>query len=312
MLKRIAILMMAVVFAATGANAQYDASLSHYWETETAFNPASAGKQEKLNVVGSYQMSFVGFEHNPRTMYISGDMPLYALNNYHGVGLNLMSDQIGVFTHQRIAAQYALKKKLLGGVLSVGVQVGMLSETMDGSKLDLETSSDPAFVTSQQEGNSVDIAAGVYYTHGRWYAGASVTHVNAPLVELGETNELQVDRTYYFTGGYNIKLRNPFLSIPASVLVRSDGVAWRADATGRLVYTHDQKRLWVGASYSPGNSVTVLIGGRFQGFNVGYSYEAYTSGISLGNGSHELFVGYQVDLNLYKKGRNKHQSVRIL
>ena len=136
--------------------------------------------------------------------------------------------------------------------------------------------------------------------------------MNAPLVELGETNELQIDRTYYFTGGYNIRLRNPFLSIPASVLVRTDGLAWRADVTGRLVYTNEQKCLSLGVTYSPDHSVTLLVGGRFHGFNVGYSYEVYTSNISIGNGSHELFVGYQVDLNLYKKGRNRHQSVRIL
>jgi hypothetical protein len=45
---------------------------------------------------------------------------------------------------------------------------------------------------------------------------------------------------------------------------------------------------------------------------LGYSYEAYTNGVSIGNGSHELFVRYQSDLNLFKKGRNRHQSVRIL
>ena len=45
----------------------------------------------------------------------------------------------------------------------------------------------------------------------------------------------------------------------------------------------------------------------------GYSYEAYTnSAIGLGKGSHELFVGYQTTLDFSKKGRNRHQSVRIL
>jgi hypothetical protein len=38
----------------------------------------------------------------------------------------------------------------------------------------------------------------------------------------------------------------------------------------------------------------------------------YTSPISIGNGSHEIFIGYQTDLNLYKKEKNLHKSVRIL
>ena len=70
--------------------------------------------------------------------------------------------------------------------------------------------------------------------------------------------------------------------------------------------------MYGGVGYSPTNSVTVMVGGSFHGIMLGYSYEAYTSGINPGNGSHELFVGYQHDINLTKKGRNLHKSVRIL
>ena len=137
-------------------------------------------------------------------------------------------------------------------------------------------------------------------------------HFKSPVVELGETNELSINATYYLTGGYNIKLRNPFLSIQTSLLGRTDGTAYRADLTGRLRYAHEKKVMYAGLSYSPTNSVTILLGGVFRGISLGYSYEVYTSAISFGNGSHELFVGYQTDLNLYKKGRNLHKSVRIL
>jgi len=301
-----------LALALNEANAQYDVEFSHYWDMEPYFNPAAAGKEQKLNVAAAYAMSFTGFDNNPRTMYLGGDMPLYFLKNYHGVGVSLLNDQIGVFTHQRLALQYAYKHRLFGGTISVGVQAGLINEQLDGSKLDLEDSSDPAFTTSDVNGNSLDLAVGLYYTHGPWYVGASVQHVNAPLINIGETNELQVDRTYYLTGGYNIKLRNPFLTIHPSFLVRTDGVALRGDVSGRLVYHNDKKLLYGGVSYSPTNSVTVLVGGSFHGIHLGYSYEVYTSAMSIGNGSHELFVGYQTNLNLYKKGKNKHKSVRIL
>ncbi|MBR1412372.1 MAG: type IX secretion system membrane protein PorP/SprF, partial [Prevotella sp.] len=65
-------------------------------------------------------------------------------------------------------------------------------------------------------------------------------------------------------------------------------------------------------AYSPTNSVTALVGGNFHGVTLGYSYEVYTKALKIGNGSHELFVGYQMELDLSKKGRNRHQSVRIL
>jgi len=298
--------------ASVGVRAQYDPYFSHYWDMEPSFNPGAIGKEDKINAVGAYAMTLVGFENNPRTMYLAGDMPFYAMKNYHGVGLQLMNDQIGLFVHQRLAAQYAFRKKLFGGMLSAGLQVGLLNEKMDGSKVDLIDTDDEAFSSSEQTGNALDLGFGLYYKARKWYVGVSAQHLNAPLVELGQTNEYKVDQMFYLTGGYNIRLRNPFLTIPVSCIVRSDLVTYRGDVTARLLYTNDQKVMYAGVSYSPTNSVTLLIGGRFHGINAGYSYEAYTNGISLGNGSHELFVGYQHDINLVKKGRNKYKSVRIL
>ena len=294
------------------AMAQQEPSFSHYWALEPSFNPAAAGKEQKINVTGAYAMTMVGFEHNPRTMYVGGDMPLYLLNSYHGVGVQLFSDEIGLFSHQRLAVQYAYKQRLLGGTLSVGVQVGLLSEKFKGSELDLENTSDPAFSTTDVNGTATDLSAGIYYMHKNWYAGLSVLHATAPSVELGEKSIYDVSRAYYLTGGYNIKLRNPFLTIHPSLLARYDGVGYRVDVTARLKYTHDKRVMYAGLAYSPTNSVTAMIGGLFHGVSIGYSYEVYTSAISFGNGSHELFVGYQTELNLGKKGRNKHQSVRIL
>lgn len=310
--KRLYIILSLTVLFAAGARAQYDASFSHYWDLEPYFNPAAVGKQPKLNVVGAYAISMSGFENNPRTMYVGADMPFYFIGAYHGAGVSLLNDQIGLFTHQRIALQYAYKHKLFGGTISVGAQFGFVNEQFDGSKVDLGEAGDPAFATSDVNGNSMDLAAGLYYTHGRWYAGISAQHLTSPLVELGETNELQIDPTFYLTGGYNIKLRSPFVTIPTSVLVRTDGKAYRADVTARVVYTNDKKMMYAGVSYSPTNSVTAVIGGMFHGINLSYSYEMYTSALSIGNGSHELTVGYQTNLNLFKKGKNKHKSVRIL
>jgi len=294
------------------AVAQYDPSFSHYWAMETSFNPAAVGKQDKLNIVGAYNMTLTGFEHNPRTMFISVDVPFHFLDSYHGAGVRVINDQIGLFSHNSVALQYAYRPKLLGGRLHIGVQGTLLGENFNGSKLDLIDANDPAFATSEVTGSGIDLGAGLYYVRRNWYVGASVQHLLEPTVELGETNELEVARSYYFTAGGNIQLRNPFLSVQPSVLGRSDGVGYRFDATARLKYTNDKKMMYLGLGYSPTNSVTVFLGGLFHGITLGYSYEAYTNGVSLGNGSHELMVGYQMDMNIFKKGRNKHQSVRIL
>ena len=312
MLKRFYAIMFAALLFHLKAMPQYDASFAHYWAMEPSFNPAAVGKESKVNVAGAYNMTLTGFENNPRTMYAAGDLPFYFLKTYHGVGARFMSDQLGLFDHTSFALQYAVRFKLFGGMLGVGLNLGLLSEKFDGSKVDTETPSDPAFPSTEVSGTGVDLGTGLYYVHRNWYAGVSVLHVNAPTVDIGETQSFKIDRTYYLTGGYNIRLRNPFLSIHPSVLARTDATAWRVDVTSRVKYTHEKKMLYAGVSYSPTNSVTALIGGNFHGVCLGYSYEVYTSAISIGNGSHEIFIGYQTDIDLQKKGRNRHKSVRLL
>lgn len=313
MFKRYSIIIVSLLtLVSIKGHAQYDVSFSHYFDMEPSFNAAAVGKQSKLNVAAAYAMDLAGFKHNPQTMYVAADMPFIFMKAYNGAGIKFMNDKIGLFTHQKLALQYAFTTKLFGGKLATGISAGLLSENFDGTKVDLEDSSDPAFTASQLTGNSIDFGIGLYYTHRNWYVGLSAQHLNSPLINLGERNELKVDATYYATGGCDIRLRNPYLTVKPSFLVRTDGVAWRGDIGGRLVYTNDQKMMYVGASYSPTNSVTALIGGKVHGVILGYSYEMYTSAINPGNGSHELFVGYQVDLNLVKKGKNRHKSVRIL
>jgi len=297
---------------ATELKAQYDPSFSHYWTMESAYNPAAVGKENKLNVVVAYNMSMTGFENNPRTMFATADMPFQLLGAMHGVGAKFVNDQIGLFSHNSFSVQYALKQRFFGGTLSIGVIGSLLSENFNGSKLDLEESGDPAFTSSELTGSGFDLGAGLFYNRKNWYAGASVQHLMEPVVELGESNELTIARSYYFMAGGNIRLKNPFLTIHPSVMGRSDGVGYRADLTTRVKYTNDKKVMYVGAGYSPSNSFTLYLGGDFHGVSLGYSYEVYTNGQSLGNGSHELLVRYQTDINFFKKGRNKHQSVRLL
>lgn len=312
MLKRIITCCLSALLPALNLMAQQEPVFAHYWAMEPSFNPASVGKEDVINVAGAYNMSLVGFEHNPRTMYIGADMPLLLFNQYHGVGLQMMNDQIGLFSNQRFTLQYAFKFKLFGGRLSVGAQFGMLSEKFKGGELDLENEEDPAFTKNDATGMALDLSAGIYYKHRNWYAGVSALHLTAPSIELGDRSVLDVSRVYYLTGGYNIKLRNPFLTIHPSVLAHTDFATYRVDVTTRVKYTHENKVLYVGVAYSPKNSVTALIGGNFHGISLGYSYEYYTSNLKFGNGSHELFVGYQTKIDLQKKGRNRHQSVRIL
>ena len=123
--------------------------------------------------------------------------------------------------------------------------------------------------------------------------------------------ELKVDPTFYAMGGYKFRFRNPQYAVATDALLRTDLSEWRADVSVRLMYDGAKHKLYGGVMYSPTYSVGVMLGINFHGINIGYSYEVYTGGIGALNGTHEVMLGYQTDLNLFKKGKNKHKSVRI-
>ena len=297
------------------AEAQYDAAFTNYWALQSFYNPASSGLDGKLSLQGVYSMQMLGFEDAPGTMFVGIDMPVYFIGPRHGVGVGFMNDQVGLFSNKKIHLQYAYHLPLKGGRLSAGVRGALLNPSFDGTKLDMIDSGDPAFPTSQVNGTGFDLDAGLRYTYkSLWYAGLSAMHCTAPKVKLGDdkTHEISVKPLLYATGGYTLKFRSPEYALYTSAILRSNLKAWRGDITARLAYNGEKIHLYGGLTYSPTVSVGLLLGTTFQGINIGYSYEMYTGGIGALYGTHELVLGYQADLNLFKKGKNKHQSVRLL
>lgn len=295
--------------------AQYDVSFANYWALQPFYNPAATGIDGLLNVQAAYSMQMVGFEDAPATMYVGADLPVFFLSPKHGMGLGFLNDDAGIFSNKKIYLQYAYHQPMFGGKFSVGVRGALLQDGVDGTNLDLEDTSDPAFATSEVNGTGFDLDVGLRYAYkNRWYVGISAMHCLAPTVSLGDDKiyEISIDPSLYLTGGYTHKFRQPQYQLLMNAALRTDMQDWRADATARLAYQGEKHKMYGGLSYSPTKSVTILLGMDFHGINLGYAYEMYTRGIGAINGTHELTVGYQTDLNLFKKGKNLHKSVRLL
>jgi len=296
------------------AVAQYDVAFNEFWALQSFYNPAASGVSGLLDVHGGYSMQLKGYENAPVTMIVTADLPLWMIGPAHGIGTGFINDKIGLFEHKKIYLQYAYHQKLFGGRLSAGLRGALMAEGFDGSGLDTEVSGDPVFPTSEVNGTAFDLDAGLRFDARNWYVGFSAFHILNPLVELGDDkiNEYEIPQTFYLTGGYNIRFRNPLLSVQTAAIVRTDMKAWRGDINARLIYRSPKGRLYAGLGYSPTISVSAHVGGDFHGIQIGYCYEMYTGGIGIKNGTHEINIGYATDLNLFKKGKNRHQSVRIL
>ena len=293
--------------------AQFDAHFTHYWEMLGYFNPAGAGAEGRLTTYAAYSNQMTSFENNPKTMLINIDAPIPFIKSDHSLGLGIVNDEIGKFSNQHLYLNYAYAFRLFDGRLALGVQAGVVNCSFENKDLIFgESNSDPAFPSGNADGNKADFGAGILYQHKHFYAGVAGLHLNAPLVLMGETNEIKVSPYYNFMAGGNIPVKNSLITVQPSLQVMTDLVTWRASLTALGTYSYDGRNFFGGITYSPATSVAFILGIEMKNITASYGYELFTSGIGAENGNHDIYLGYKIDLEIFKKGKIKHNSIRIL
>ena len=308
-------MMLLVLLAGMGANrvqAQQDVAFLHYWLMETQWNPAAVGQSPQLSIQGAVQTHAMGYEQAGSTMWAGADMAFALGRTFHGVGAMFLNDNIGLFSHKRFSLQYAYHQPWRGGTIALGLQADMLQEGIDGSKADLGDKNDPAFPTTQVNGSAFDLSVGSYYQRKGFRLSAAYHHLAAPTVRLGETHELPIRGVLNVGTQYNIRTSSPLFTITPSAMLRSDFTDYRVDLTLRGEYKFENRLIFGGINYAPQRSVGLFVGGTLQGIDISYGYEANTSGLGLGAGQHEIVIAYRLPIDLGKKQRNLHKSVRWL
>jgi len=304
------------------AAAQIDAQLTQYWAVPSYYNPSSIGNVDFIHITAGSKLQWIGIKHAPMDFMAMADMPFKFLNKRWGTGLLVQQENVGLFSTQTIAAQLAWKKKMLGGTLSVGVQVGLLNQTFKGDSIriyendEAHTSVDDAIPNGVVNGKAFDLAAGVSFTHKWFWIAASATHITAPTINLqaGENEEdlyqFNTGRYFYLMAGSNIPIKNTLFEIQPSVFVKTDTKFWQYEATARFRYN---KFISAGVAYRHKDAVCAMIGAEFKNVFIGYAYDFPISAINKAtHGSHELFLNYNVKLNMGEVNKNKHKSIRIM
>ena len=307
-------LFLIVNLAALG---QLDPQFTNNMHYKLGFNPGYAGANDAINGLILNRYQWEGMPGAPKTLVFSVDAAINAFGSPGGVGLNIVSDQIGYYDNIIINANYAYQLKLSTGSLGIGLSAGLYNMTVDGEweipEDDLgiftQPGSDPLIPQAKVSQVAGDLGFGMYYSANKYYLGVSVTHINEASIRFEDLISAYLPRHYYLTGGYNITLPEPLFELRPSFLWKYDLAGWQLDVNTNIVY---DDRFWGGLSYRVNDAVALLMGLEMgNGLRVGYAFDLVTSSIGYyGWGSHEIFVSYSLDL---EKDRNqKYKSVRFL
>lgn len=301
------------IIANLAAIAQQDPQFSFNRFTQLTVNPGFAGHDGLISgtILNRYQWD--GIPGSPRTLVFSasGATNLFGLNS--GVGLNVISDELGFQKNISVNLDYAYRKKTGIGDLGIGASLGFYNISVNGDwempEGDLWVPGDDKFPQAESSQLAIDLGFGLYLKSNDYFAGLSVTHLNQASIVLGEVARTYLARHYYLAAGYNIGLPDPLFELQPAIYFKTDMAAWQADFAVDLVY---KERLLAGLNYRVNDAISALVSFEMNnGLRIGYSYDFITSALGqFTGGSHEIFLNYSIDLG---KNRNKkYKSVRFL
>lgn len=271
-------------------SAQQESQYAQYMYNTMTFNPGYTGSREVLSVMGLYRTQWVGLEGAPKTMNFSIQSPV-GVNS--GLGLNVVSDQIGPVKNTGLMASYSYTIQGSTDVkYSFGITAGADNFEVDYSKLNVENP-DP-YMTGKESQFSPNVGAGFYVHSHNWYVGLSAPKLlNSKKYDDATQTTYSTKSHVYLIGGYVFDL-NPYLKFKPAILLKAvQGAPLAVDLSANFLIND---KFTFGAAYRWDAAVSVMAGFQVtDGLQIGYAYDYDTTHIgNYNSGSHEIFLRFDL------------------
>jgi len=301
-MKKIFFSAFVLLLAFMDANAQQDPQYTQYMYNLNIINPAYAGFKENLSFGLLYRKQWVEIEDAPTTMTFSGSSPV---GKNVGIGLNVISDEIGPMEENNVYADFSYTLNLGGQhKLAFGLKGGatFLKVGLLDINNTLPDQNDPAFSENVNR-TDFNVGAGLFYSAEKYYISFSIPNMlTSPHMDInrnGESLQYGSEAVHYFlTGGYVFDL-NPNLKFKPTVMFKSAfNVPVSIDLTANFLIN---EKFEIGAAYRLDDSVDFMVNYAITpNLKIGYAYDYIVSDLKVTTpSSHEIVLLF--DLNFPKK-----------
>jgi len=292
-----ATLIAAISFLET--KAQQDPHYTQYMYNMNVINPAYAGSKENLSFGLLYRKQWVEIEDAPTTATFSGHMPV---GRNVGMGLSLISDEIGPVTEQNVYADFSYTLNLGGEhKLAFGLKAGATFHKVglfDDVYSTLPDPNDPAFAENT---NNVymNIGTGIFYYTEKYYVALSVPNMLKSKHLDFNGREFGTETQHYFlTGGYVFDLTDNVKFKPFAMFKSAFNAPSSLDVSTNFLFN---EKFEIGATYRLEDSFGAMVNYAISpNVRIGYAYDHIVSDLKVTTpSSHEVILLF--DLNFPKK-----------
>jgi type IX secretion system PorP/SprF family membrane protein len=297
-MKNIYFALLIVLVSLSEVSAQQDPHYTQYMYNMNVINPAYAGSKENLAFGLLYRKQWVDIEDAPTTFTFSGHTP--AGKNV-GLGLSLISDEIGPVKEQNVYGDFSYTLNLGGEHrLAFGLKAGATFHKVDFNII-RPTLPDPADGVFGDNISNVyfNLGAGFFYYTDKYYVALSVPNMlKAKHLDFNGREYGNEVSHYFLTGGYVFDL-NPNLKFkPFAMLKSAFNAPTSLDVSTNFLFN---EKFEIGATYRLEDSFGAMVNYAISpNLRIGYAYDHIVSDLNVTTpSSHEIILLF--DVNFPKK-----------
>lgn len=255
-------------------------------------NPAVAGTLNQIPIFASYRNQWAGFKGAPVTMMASAHMQ--GPKN-SGFGAIISHDDTGgAISETGIEATGAYHIDLNNyDAVSFGLSLTASQYKFDNSKLVVYDQMDQSLNNMQAESHmNIDANFGMMIYGEDYYFGFSVPQLAQTKLKLespfsGENKNM---RHFQFMGSYKYFVNDDFDIQPSGLIKFTPVTPVQLDVNVKVGY---KEMAWAGITYRNNDAIALNLGGFYENFFLGYSFDLTTSPAKVMSPfSHEILLGY--------------------
>jgi type IX secretion system PorP/SprF family membrane protein len=287
-----------VVMSFIEITAQQDPHYTQYMYNMNVINPAYAGSKENMAFGLLYRRQWLELEDAPRTFTFSGHTPV---GKNVGLGLSLISDQIGPVTEQNAYADFSYTLNLGGEHrLALGLKAGATFHKVDFNII-RPTLPDPADGAFGENISNVyfNLGTGIFYYTNKYYVALSIPNMfNAVHLDFNGREYGNETQHYFLTGGYVFDLTPNVKFKPFAMVKSAFNAPTSLDVSTNFLFND---KFEVGATYRLQDSFGAMVNYAINpNIRIGYAYDHIVSDLNVTTpSSHEVILLF--DLNFPKK-----------
>ncbi|HHM21516.1 MAG TPA: type IX secretion system membrane protein PorP/SprF [Bacteroidetes bacterium] len=256
------------------------------------FNPAYAGAKEVLDAGAIYRNQWwSGVEGAPRDINLWGHMPFAGRRN--GLGLNIISDNIGMDNIFKLGVDYAYRILLPNRkVLAFGLGAQFETARTNWAETNGSVQGGDSQIGTTDSRNSVfNIGPGIFYKTQKFYLGFSVPKLLANSLYDNKDEFNGSVNTYFIQGGLSMPISHNVEFLPNAQIRINPNSPFDFDLNANVMFND---ALMVGLMYRYEDSLDGLVVYQFtNGLRLGVAVDFTASELSKATtGSYEIMVGY--------------------